>query len=782
MMKKILTAVLAAVMLFSLGIPAFAEEEPLEIPEELLFEEMAAEAETPADPDETVEAEQAGDEEILADEDMIFPEEPEFPDLEDELLLEEQDDELPDDLEEGVFTYVVDEDGWAVITGYTGSETELTIPAFIDDLSVRAIGAGAFKNSEALESVAIADGIEEIREGAFAGCASLMAVALPKSVRFIAPDAFAGSPVVLTCVDNPYAESFALECGISFTALYTMTEQSALKAGDVLINEANFPDAAFLAYVRTFDTDSNGILSEAEIAAVTEITIPAAVADATGIQVFTGLTRVASTATSTAPGSLAKLELYANTKLTYINVSYNQLTVLDVSQNVELKSLYCSRNQLGTLDVTNNTALQILSCSTNQLTNLDISKNTNLNYLICTSNKIAALDISSCPKLVEAYNTTPHSTDTNKTVKYYSVNQNFKAPNLGIDYAVVITAAGTPAADAAINEANFPDAAFRAYVTANFDKDSNGILSGAEITAATQITLPVETVDAKGIEFFTELRQLKSAATSAAKGKLASLNVSHNTKLSTLSVTYNELTSLDVSKNTALTSLYCAANKLTELNVANNTKLVYFYCYSNQLTELDVSNNASLTRLYCFGNKITELNISKCPSLIEATKKHAYADKNKTIKAYSISGESNDYNLYMDYTVKLTTSDSAIDTNIYNFVYRCYSEALGRTAAEIEADKDGVMYWYNNLKNQLISADYVGYYFVFSPEGASKGQSNNAFVTMLYRLYMNRVPDAGGLAYWDDLLNSGTLTRENVNWWFCESAEWQGIKAQYGMK
>ncbi len=124
----------------------------------------------------------------------------------------------------------------------------------------------------------------------------------------------------------------------------------------------------------------------------------------------------------------------------------------------------------------------------------------------------------------------------------------------------------------------------------------------------------------------------------------------------------------------------------------------------------------------------------------------------------------------------------AVDANIYSFVYRCYSEALGRTPAEIQADSDGVMYWYNNIKNGLISADYVGYYFVFSPEGSQKGQSNNSFVTMLYRLYMNRTPDKEGLDYWDKLLNSGTLTRENVNWWFCESAEWRMIKADYGMK
>ncbi len=139
-------------------------------------------------------------------------------------------------------------------------------------------------------------------------------------------------------------------------------------------------------------------------------------------------------------------------------------------------------------------------------------------------------------------------------------------------------------------------------------------------------------------------------------------------------------------------------------------------------------------------------------------------------------------NTPVDPTPPSPPTPPSVDSNIYNFVYRCYSEALGRTEEEIQADADGVMYWYNNIKDGLISADYVGYYFVFSPEGASKGQSNNNFVTMLYRLYMNRIPDEGGLNYWDELLNSGTLTRENVNWWFCESDEWQGIKAEYGMK
>ncbi len=131
--------------------------------------------------------------------------------------------------------------------------------------------------------------------------------------------------------------------------------------------------------------------------------------------------------------------------------------------------------------------------------------------------------------------------------------------------------------------------------------------------------------------------------------------------------------------------------------------------------------------------------------------------------------------------IKLYTKDVFVNSNINQFVGRCYTEALNRTEEEMQADQEGVAYWYNNLKDGLISADFVGYYFIFSPEGAQKGQSNNDFVTMLYRLYMDREPDEGGLNYWDDLLNRLILTREDVNWWFCESDEWQGIKAEYGM-
>ncbi len=76
----------------------------------------------------------------------------------------------------------------------------------------------------------------------------------------------------------------------------------------------------------------------------------------------------------------------------------------------------------------------------------------------------------------------------------------------------------------------------------------------------------------------------------------------------------NQLTKLDVSKNTKLTSLYCYGNKLTTLDLSNNTKLFYLQCSNNRLTNLNVSKNTALRELYCYDNQLTGLDISKIPN------------------------------------------------------------------------------------------------------------------------------------------------------------------------
>ena len=152
---------------------------------------------------------------------------------------------------------------------------------------------------------------------------------------------------------------------------------AVLAAGDVEINEANFPDANFRSYVQTeFDKDGDNKLSSAEIAAVKEI-----IASLRGIK------------------NLKGIEFF--TALETLNCVECELTELDVSKNTELKILHCRENELTKLDVSKNTKLEILSCSKNELTALDVSQNTELTRLYCRSNRLAALDVTQNKNLEE---------------------------------------------------------------------------------------------------------------------------------------------------------------------------------------------------------------------------------------------------------------------------------------------------------------------------------------------------------------------------------------------
>ena len=106
----------------------------------------------------------------------------------------------------------------------------------------------------------------------------------------------------------------------------------------------------------------------------------------------------------------------------------------------------------------------------------------------------------------------------------------------------------TAADSVAINSSNFPDSAFRSYVSKNFDHNNNSALDSNEISLIHSVIIEdTECKSLKGIEYFTELDSLKCNK--------------------------NNLTSLDISKNTALEKVFCEDNNLTELDISQNTAL-----------------------------------------------------------------------------------------------------------------------------------------------------------------------------------------------------------------
>lgn len=166
-----------------------------------------------------------------------------------------------------------------------------------------------------------------------------------------------------------------------------------------------------------------------------------------------------------------------------------------------------------------------------------------------------------------------------------------------------------------IDEANFPNEAFRKYVADNID-DGDNVLTEAEAKAVTKIEFVGLTskddpaLNMKGIQYFTNLEEL-----SCGGNFLTSLDLTANTKLTYLNAYDNNIKVIDLSKNTALTEVYLGNNQLGALDVSKNTKLEYldvcnFETGTNNLKELDVSKNTKLIGLGISRNKITSLDIS----------------------------------------------------------------------------------------------------------------------------------------------------------------------------
>ena len=211
-----------------------------------------------------------------------------------------------------------------------------------------------------------------------------------------------------------------------------------------------------------------------------------------------------------------------------------------------------------------------------------------------------------------------------------------------------------------IDENNFPDPEFRAYIKKYFDNDKNDYLSDSERLAVKNIKVSESFYNAedlitnfKGLEHFPSLETFNCSY-----NEVATLDLSQNPALTTLICNENILTSLTVSNNPNLKILECANNQLTELNISNNSQLTELQCYNNQLTTLDLTNNPNLTRVDCYYNQLTTLaldNLSVLNRLACSHNKLTALDLSDTTNLVTLDCDSNLLtNLILDSLASLT--------------------------------------------------------------------------------------------------------------------------------
>ena len=161
-------------------------------------------------------------------------------------------------------------------------------------------------------------------------------------------------------------------------------------AQNVSIPDANFKNA-LLTHDPVIDTNGDMEIQFSEAEAFTgsmDVSVKS-IADATGIEAFSNLTRLIIYS-----NNLSSLDVSANTSLTFLFATSNSLSSVDLSGTILLDSLILSGNQLVELDVSNNGNLEYLAVAVNELTQLDVSNNLKLKNIFFSDNSITDFTFS----------------------------------------------------------------------------------------------------------------------------------------------------------------------------------------------------------------------------------------------------------------------------------------------------------------------------------------------------------------------------------------------------
>ena len=424
------------------------------------------------------------------------------------------------------------------------------------------------------------------------------------------------------------------------------------------------------------------------------------------------------------------------TQLVTLRCYNNQLTKLDVSKNTQLKYLWCYNNQLTELDVSKNIQLAAVVCWNNQLTKLDVSKNMQMTILYCYNNQLKSLDVSKNAKLMSLH------CDNNQLTKL-DVSKNAQLEILHCD-----------------------------------------------------------------------------------NNQLTKLDVSKNVQLEILHCGNNQLTNMDISKNTKLQTFECMDNEYeATLNSKNQLdvstlpgfqtskvsnvkggklsgKLLTFNSGSKKVTyTYNCGNNKTATFTIVAKRMVRKLTLNKTKATLNPvdtlTLKATVTPSNATNKAVTWKSSNTKVATVSSSgkvtakaagtaTITCTAKDGSGKsatckitvrkyTNTEAFVARIYTKALGRNP-----EAAGLKYWTGEINAKRRTPVQVAEEFFFAPEFTNKKLNNTEYVKVLYRTFMGREYDQGGLNYWVGRLNKGE-SRKVILESFAGCQEFKNIVKSFGL-
>ena len=225
----------------------------------------------------------------------------------------------------------------------------------------------------------------------------------------------------------------------------------------------------------------------------------------------------------------------------------------------------------------------------------------------------------------------------------------------------------------ALNATNFPDSAFRQFVSSTFDTDSDGILSDSELQNIIDIRLKHDDYQLiksiKGIEFFTYLKVL----TLYDYPEIDYIDLSVYPNLEEFRCDNCGFISLDFSGNNSITTIHCQrCTEITSIILGNKASLkIVKASYNTALNTIDVSGCVNLEVLELSNSNLTSINISNCTKLYSLDLFHV------NLSTLDITNCPVLIDCYRNVTMSMVTSNDTIQK-----IYR-------RTNAEREGGYEG---------------------------------------------------------------------------------------------
>ena len=461
---------------------------------------------------------------------------------------------------------------------------------------------------------------------------------------------------------------------------------------------------------------------------------------------------------------LKELDVSQNSSLNYLDCSYMQLQGLDVSQNINLKTLWCESNDLSSLDVSQNIKLKGIQCGENQLKNLDVSQNVALEILYCENNKLSSLDVSNnielktllCDPDVKVIGWTHESEQDS-----YAASDNISEGVKSIEGDTTVT---VNSVNSSIEYSDLePNVIYNFYVLKdeNIEITTDNLLYVIQITADEngQVMIPY------AYDTASEVSQTKIVG--MRKMDIAKAEITIENKYYTGSmqrvvpiVTYKgtilkenkdyiisgEISAKDIGTYTIQISGVGLYEGSLEKSYQILPVSVAEIILSKNILDLKSGETAVLTATIApetVTNKILNWESSNpAVATVDNTGKvTAKAVGTVTITCTAKDGSGKKATCRI--TVRNYTKSEA-------YVARIYTKALGRNP-----EIGGLKYWTGEINAKRKTPVQVAEQFFFAPEFTNKKLNNTEYVKVLYRTFMGREADRGGLNYWVERLNKG---------------------------